>query len=180
MNGNMNNNNNNERRHRAKSKVNIRDAKEIMEHIWNIEDIVSNHPDDMTDDVYLELMAALMGMAMGEFYIELDTTARKTLKKEYNRFKTEDKRRFAIQNPDKACICDRCDTPLMKKSLAKHIKSKDCKDKAYLIMASGGAIGDKNVLNEKVVKNYEEDVPLPEVELTDENYFCVNMFNSDY
>ena len=178
MNGNMNNNN--ELCPRAKSKVNIRDAKEIMEHIWNIEDIVSNHPDDMTDSVYLELMAALMGMAMGEFYMVLDTTARKDKKSDYQRIKRSDMRRFVIQNPDRGCICDRCDTPLMKKSLAKHIKSKDCKDKAYLIMASGGAIGDKNVLNEKVVKNYEEDVPLPEVVLTAENYFIPNMFNSDY
>ena len=68
----------------------------------------------------------------------------------------------------------------MKKSLAKHLKSKECKDKAYLIMASGGSIGNKNTLNEKVVEKYEEDAPLPEVELTAENYFIPNMFDSPY
>lgn len=178
MNGNMNNNN--EVCPRVKSKVNIRDAKEIMEHIWNIESIVSENSDNMKECVYLDLMNSLMNMAMGEFYMELDTTARKTLKKQYTRIKAENMRRFAIQHPDKACICDRCDTPLMKKSLAKHLKSKECKDKAYLIMASGGSIGNKNTLNEKVVEKYEEDAPLPEVELTAENYFIPNMFDSPY
>mgnify|MGYP007073201570 FL=1 len=76
MNGNMNNNN--EVCPRVKSKVNIRDAKEIMEHIWNIESIVSENSDNMKECVYLDLMNSLMNMAMGEFYMELDTTARNT------------------------------------------------------------------------------------------------------
>lgn len=166
---------------KVKSKVNIRDAQEIMEYIWRLQEIVFEKGDRMEDGVYTELMDTLLEMSGGEFYIELDTIARKTPKAEYTRIKAEDMRRYVKQHPDKGVICDRCDTPLMKQSLAKHLQSRECKDKAYTIIASGGVVGNKEILNEKILDEYENQTELPEVELTKENYYWTgNMFQSDY
>ena len=166
---------------RVKSRVNIRDAQEIMEYIWKIQDIVFENNEKMEDGVYMTLMDTLMEMSGGEFYIELDETARKAKRASFTRVKAENMRKYVKQNPDKGCLCPRCDTPLMKASLAKHLKSKECKDKAYTIIASGGAVGNEETLNQKVIEEYENGTELPEVELTKENYYWTgNMFNSDY
>jgi hypothetical protein len=165
---------------KKKQRVSIRDAKEIMEYIWDLENTISNSSEDMKDGVYIQLMDILMAMSCGEFYIELDELARKpTPKARKSRIRPENMRKYVRDNPEKACLCPRCDTPLMKKSLAAHLKSGKCKDTAYLVEGAGGCIKCPEELNNKVINHYDIQTPLVEVELSSENYFWT-MFDSPY
>ena len=89
-------------------------------------------------------------------------------------------RKYVRDNPHKACLCPRCDTPLMKKSLAQHLRSGKCKDTAYLVKGTGGCIECPEDVNNKVITHYDNETELEEVELSPENYFWANMFNSDF
>lgn len=165
---------------RQKHKVSIKDAKEIMYWVWLLEEKISNNPENMKDGIYLELMDILMNMSAGEFYIELDTIARKPERKKHMpRIKPEAMRKFAKNNPDKAVICPRCDTPLMKRSFAEHLKSNKCKDIHCIVKGTGGCIDDPEETNKKVIEIYEKNEPLPEVELNAENYYHHNLFNGE-
>ena len=166
---------------KKKQRVSIREAKEIMEYIWDLEYTISNNPEDIKDGVYLQLMNILMAMSSGEFYIELDELARKpTQKARKSRIKPENMRKYVRDNPEKACLCPRCDTPLMNKSLAVHINSGKCKDTAYLVKGSGGCIKCPEDINNKVINHYDNNTELEEVELRSENYFWNSMFDSAY
>jgi len=170
-------NNNNKK----KQRVSIRDAKELMEYIWELENIITNNSVNMKEGLYIKLMDTLMEMSCGEFYIELSELARKpTPKTRKPKIPPSAMRKFVRDNPEIACLCPRCDTPLMKKSLATHLKSSKCKDTAYLVEGAGGCIKCPEELNNTVINHYDIQTPLAEVELTSENYFWTSMFNSPY
>lgn len=162
---------------KKKQKVSIREAKELMEYIYKIQEIVFDRSEEMSDGVYLDLSNALLEMSGGEFYMELDELAGKKIRSEYSRIKPEDMRKYVRDNPHKAVLCPRCDTPLMKKSLAAHLRSKKCKDNAYLVKGTGGCIECPDEVNENIIKHYEEGTELADVELNAENYFWANMAN---
>jgi molybdopterin-guanine dinucleotide biosynthesis protein A len=88
-------------------------------------------------------------------------------------------RKFAKNHPDKAVVCPRCDTPLMKRSFAEHLKSNKCKDIHCIVKGTGGCIDDPQATNEKVIEIYEKNEPLPEVELNADNYYHHNLFNGE-
>ena len=68
----------------------------------------------------------------------------------------------------------------MKKSLATHLDSQDCKDKAYLIKATKDSETPVAETNVKIVEMYDNNEPLVEVELTAENYFWVGNLFGDH
>ena len=92
----------------------------------------------------------------------------------------KDNRKMVIQFPDLYCNCQRCNTPIMKKSLATHLDSQDCKDKAYLIKATKDSETPVAETNVKIVEMYDNNEPLVEVELTAENYFWVGNLFGDH
>jgi len=166
---------------RIKHKVTIKDAHELMYYVWKIQDMVFSAAEDLKDDFYKDILDTLMEMSCGDFYIELDTIARKASRKDMKpRMKMDEMRRYAKNNPDKCVICERCDTPLMKRSYAEHLRSKKCKDIHCLVKGTGGEIADPLDINDKVIEIYEKNEPLPEVELNAENYYYHNMFDNEY
>jgi len=166
---------------KKKQRVSIKDAKEIMDYIHDIQGILFDRQEEFGSGVYLELMDKLMEMSGGEFYMELEELASKPLRAEARpRIRPENMRKYVRDNPHKACLCPRCDTPLMKKSLATHLRSGKCKDTAYLVKGTGGCIECPEDVNNKVITHYDNETELEEVELSPENYFWANMFNSDF
>ena len=166
---------------KKKQRVTIREAKELMEYIWKLQDIVFENGTEMSDGVYHQLMDALLEMTGGEFYMELDEIARKPLPAERRvRIRPENMRKYVKNNPHKACLCPRCDAPLMKKSLAGHLRSGKCKDTAYLVKGVGGTIDNPEDINDNVIQHYDNNTELAEVELGPEHQFWANMFDSDF
>jgi hypothetical protein len=166
---------------KKKQRVSIKDAKEIMDYIHDIQGILFERQEEFGSGVYLELMDKLLEMSGGEFYMELEELAARPLPRERRvRIRPDNMRKYVRDNPHKACLCPRCDTPLMKKSLAAHLKCGKCKDTAYLVKGTGGVIEDPEDINNKVITHYDNNTELEEVELTGENYFWANMFASDF
>ena len=164
---------------KKKHKVSIKDAKDLMDPLHDLMADIFDLKDRMNDIAFLKLSNKVAEIAKGEFYIELNEIAGKKPRAEYKRIK-KDNRKMVIQFPDLYCNCQRCNTPIMKKSLATHLDSQDCKDKAYLIKATKDSETPVAETNVKIVEMYDNNEPLVEVELTAENYFWVGNLFGDH
>tara|TARA_R110002049_G_scaffold233454_1_gene406763 strand:- start:14 stop:565 length:552 start_codon:yes stop_codon:yes gene_type:complete len=159
---------------KAKHRVPIKDAKELMTPIHGIMDLIFDRRTEMSDGLYVALCDKIKVMTEGEFYIELKEIAAKPSRKPMERVK-KNNRKMVIQHPDKYVCCDRCNEPLLKKSLANHLKSQSCKDKAYTVKATKDSDTPDEETNGKIVDMYDNNEPLVDIELTAENYFWANM-----
>ncbi len=158
---------------KTKKSFNITDAQEIVGYIHHIQDVLDKHTPNMSEGAYLELCDTMMGLYCLEFYVELEIAAGKTAKVGAGQRKdTAVIRKLAKSRPDLAIICARCNTPLMIRSYEKHLQTKKCRDHYYTLKA-GGVCEPCDTLNDKVIENYDNDEPLPEIEILPEHQFPI-------
>lgn len=164
-----------------KHKVSIKDAKELMIPLHELMDMIFEGADKMENGIYIDLCNKIKDMSEGEFFIELSEIYKKKQRASYQRIKV-DNRKMVKQRPDIYMCCPNCNEAIQKRSLATHLKSQICKDKAYTIKATKDLEKPNEETNDKIVELYDTNHQLDPVVLTAENYFWggQNIFDSPY
>ena len=146
----------------AMTRFNVKEAKELMNHIYKIQEIVFENGEKMPEGIYCELMKSLLEMADGEFYLRIEAQAKKASRRKADN-RVVATRNMVQQNPDRFCCCPLCDRPLAKKSMRSHLRSQLCKDNHYLKKAVAPAEVLANItdseINDIMVEFYETNEP---------------------